>query len=130
MRDKPATFEDLGRKLVDLFGRSDQSHTPMAGDTLESGMPEPMMPMVMDNVGSMIEGDEDGAPVELLIGTEDQVLTVVDIGAGELRPRWADSTGGGGSSGQYRSYMYSTYGGGSFLFDSDGHAMYTLEDLE
>lgn len=35
-----------------------------------------------------------------------------------------------GATGRYRSPVYSTYGGGDLVWDSDGHLVYTLEALE
>lgn len=104
----------------------DRSSIRELGDRLND---RPAVPVKM--TGSSTPGGRDkdtrvvGLPMP--IGDEGQVLTVIDV-SGDLVPSWEDSTGGSG--GQYRFPLYSTFGGGELLFDSDGHLMYTLEDLE
>lgn len=90
----------------------------------------------MEVAGDLIEGGEAGGADRLPIGAVGQLLTVVQVD-GEPRARWRSLSGGtDGSDGgpgldlRYRSPLYSTYGGGSLLFDSSGHLMYTLEPLE
>lgn len=111
MTDRHLPDRSSVRELADRLNRTLPPQIKMTGsstpggrdkDTIRNGLPMP-------------------------IGTEGQVVTVVDV-AGDLVPQWADSTGSSG--GQYRFPLYSTFGGGELLFDSDGHLMYTLEDLE
>lgn len=50
----------------------------------------------MEDEGQIIYGGEHGVLLALGPGTENQVLTIEDVG-GTLLPRWSDPTGGGGS---------------------------------
>lgn len=63
----------------------------------------------MQDYADIIVGGKGGAPVRLAKGTEGQVLTVTDIGAGVLRLTWEDPTGGGGGAGGFSiPYVFST----------------------
>ena len=126
--DLDALDNALARKLIRLGAKSVPSKlstptTPGVGD--EDTRDEDAFENVMEEPWDIIRGGESGAPVRFPAdGTDGQVMTMQADGSFA----WEDSTGATG--GRYRSPMYSTYGGGSFLFDSDGHVMYTLEDLE
>lgn len=96
---KPQSMEDLGRLLIGMMKRQGQVSRPAltsAGTT--SGAEDIGFDNPMNDLGSLIEGGETGEAVELPIGLEGEVLTVTDVGAGELHPRWAAPTGGGGGS--------------------------------
>jgi hypothetical protein len=99
-------------------------------DPLTKAFPNPM-----SAPGDIIVGGVGGGAARRAIGTEGQVLTVVDVG-GILVPMWADSTGGGGgggpATGQYRQYVLIADGSGGFDFvdDGSGNPVQTLEDLE
>lgn len=115
-----------------LFGAVEEltSRTPIrvtgnssgAGDDdqVDAGMHNPMT-----TAGDVIIGGTDGAPRVVHVGAhvDGEVFQLIDG-----IPGWGVSTGT--TNQRYRANLYSTYGGGSFLFDSDGHAMYTLEELE
>lgn len=74
-----------------------------------------------------------GTPKDRPLGTfptgdEGDVWTMRD-NDGDLFPGWAASAASA-PIGRYRYPIHSTYGGGSLIFDSDGHLMYVLLELE
>jgi hypothetical protein len=90
------TAEDLYRKLNEVWGGSTTEKRSLSvgtGDAGNQGGQKFINPLT--TLGDIIKGGESGALTRLGIGTEDQVLTVVDDG-GDLVPQWADATGGGG----------------------------------
>lgn len=89
------TSDELVRKLADTLqgkpGSDKRSMVKATGDAGGQGGQTFTNPMTTE--GDLIVGGESGAMTREGIGTEDQVLTVVDV-SGDLVPKWADSTGG------------------------------------
>lgn len=129
--------DDLARAILGVD--ADPPRLVLTGETTDSGENSEDAQLgawsnPMTGAGDIIEGAESGSAVRVGIGLENQVLTVVDIGAGELRPRWADPTGGSGG-GQYRSLVTVTDGAGGWGFvevtiDGDTRPATALHDLE
>lgn len=100
---KIATRADLAEAIAKVARTTFRETVPVTAD---GSLPEAGTPLdkakrdsfrnPMSTPGDIIVGGEGGGPVRVGIGLEDEVLTVVDIGGGELRPRWATATGGGG----------------------------------
>lgn len=126
-------YDDLARAIVGATDRTSRQ-VPLTGSTTDGGIDDERQASAWSNpmtaAGSLIEGGESGSAIELLIGLEDYVLTVVSV-SGVLHPRWAAPTGGSGT-GRYREYTLVSDGSGGFEFidDGDGEPVYTLEDLE
>jgi hypothetical protein len=88
------TAEDLYRKLNEVWGGNTTERRSLSvgtGDAGSQGGQKFINPLT--TLGDIIKGGESGALTRLGIGTEDQVLTVVDD-SGDLVPQWADATGG------------------------------------
>lgn len=125
--ERKVTSDDAAREIWDLLnkGRKPKPNFVQGVDaTGEGGEGDAADWNPMTDAGDLIYGGTSGAPRRHAIGTEGDVLTVED-GVPAWRPATADVI-----SARYRSPLYSTYGGGSLLFDSDGHLIYTLEELE
>jgi hypothetical protein len=131
--NKRRPYDDIAALLVPRVRPS----VPMTGGSTPGGTESETKANAWSNPmtdeGDLIQGLEGGAADALPVGTEDQVLTVVDV-SGTLRPRWADpSSSGGGpvtSTLRYRFPIYSSYGGGDLIWDTAGHLMYALLELE
>lgn len=97
-------------------------------DSVLDGLTTPM-----DDVGQMLYGEEAGA-LAVLGAPADADQFIGSDGPdvdGKFRPKWRPTSDiAAASVGRYRQPTYSTYGGGSYLFDSSGDAIYTLADLE
>jgi len=93
MRDKRRPYDELAALIV----RNEKPQVKMTGSSTGTGTD--IINQVdswtnpMTTKGDLIVGGETGGAVRQGIGTEDQVLTVVDVG-GDLVPRWANATGG------------------------------------
>jgi hypothetical protein len=117
------TSDDAAREIYDLLRKgSRQKPNFIAGEdaTSNGGVGDLVNPMQDD--GDLIYGGVAGAPRRRAIGDEGDVLSV----EGGV-PVWIPSIG---ATRRYRDAIYSTYGGGSLLWDSDGHLMYELRELE
>lgn len=120
------TSDDAAREIYDLLrkGVRRKPNFISGADATNSGGGGDLINPMQDE-GDLIYGGVAGAPRRRVIGDEGEVLTV----QGGV-PIWKALIGGGGGGGRFREPLYSTYGGGAILFDSDGHMMTTLEDLE
>ena len=113
-RDRDDEITRLARRIADRRGSRQKPN--LTSPSVPSG-------------GSLHDVEHDGLP--LPIGTEGQVVTVVDSG-GTLVPKWADPPGLGVGT-QYRQWMLTpdpNGGAGFVVMSTGGNPMYTLVDLE
>jgi hypothetical protein len=150
MRNLPsgrvATRADLAEAIAKIAHTAIREAAPV---TTDGSLPEAGTPLdhairysfrnPMSAYGDMIAGGQSGGPVRLAIGPVNYILTVVDIGGGQLRPRWAAAPGGGGGGGgvwRYRRYVWEIDGalGWEFISEDDGTGqmvpVFELFDLE
>lgn len=116
-------YDELARELI----RPEPVRVVMTGTTTPGGIDDinqnDSWTNPMSEEGDLIVGGESGGAVRKGIGNEGDVLQVL---GGVVD--WAPSPSGAG--GQYQQLVYTTYGGGSFIWDSGGHPVYVLADLE
>lgn len=122
--ERHITSDDAAQAIYDVIDKRLRPKPTFIGssdtdDDDSGGFDSPMT-----DVGDIIVGGTAGAPTRRGIGAEGEVATVV---SGTVQ--W-QAVGAVSVAARYRSAMYTTQGGGSMLFDSDGHLMYTLESLE
>lgn len=117
----------LRREAARFTGGTSGTGSGLPGGTGATGTTTTVVRRVLTTLGDLLYGGEAGAERRLGIGTDGQVLTVVDV-AGDLLPRWEAPTGGTG--GRYRQPVYTTDGGGSLLWNADGELLFDLQELE
>jgi hypothetical protein len=125
MRRDRNVYDALAREITKPVSRDPvkMTGTTTSGGVDETNQDDAWVNPMIDHY-DLIRGGEGGGPVRLPKGAAGQVLTTLIDGT----VAWADATGGSG--GRYRSPVYTTFGGGQYLFDANGDAIYVLEDLE
>lgn len=95
MSERQPTTEDLARLLIQLFGRGTKPNVSLLGSGLsETGVVDLPFDNPMSAKGSIIVGGEGGTPLELVIGTLGEVLTVIESSPGVFTASWEPAASG------------------------------------